>query len=188
MKSVVRSLTPINIRGTAMTMRLPIGIVLLLAMGPAGCDSHSSVLSTAPTPSPVAPTPAPSGRQEIWTLTGTYAGHTGPPARIPPFDPTLVRTPITGPIIIQRSDESLQVITEHDYYVGAIVADAYSATDSDVGTWQCGAERFNFRSEGHVAGYFSADGRSLKGEEGVVFRLESGETITRRWEWRAIRE
>ena len=66
-----------------MTIRLPIGIVLLLALGQAGCDSHSSVLSTAPTPSPVVPTPVQSVPQEIWILTGTYAGHTGPAACIP---------------------------------------------------------------------------------------------------------
>ena len=171
-----------------MTMRLPIGIVLLLALGQAGCDSHSSVLSTAPTPSPVAPALVQSVPQEIWILTGTYAGHTGPAACIPPFDATVVQTPITGPIVIQRSGESIDVITEHDHYVGTVVADAYSATDSDVGTWQCGAVRFSFRTEGHVSGHFSADGRSLTGEEGVVFRLESGETITRRWEWRASRQ
>ena len=172
-----------------MTMRLPIGIVLLLAMGPAGCDSQSSVLSTAPTPSPVAPAaPVPSVSRETWILTGTYAGHTGPAACIPPFDATVVQTPITGPIVIQRSGESIDVITEHDHYVGTVVADAYSATDSDVGTWQCGAVRFSFRAEGHVSGHFSADGRSLTGEEGVVFRLESGETITRRSEWRASRQ
>jgi hypothetical protein len=173
-----------------MTIRLPIVIVLLLALGQAGCGSHSSVQSTAPTPatSSVALPPVQSGPQEIWILTGTYAGHTGPAACIPPFDATAVQTPITGPIIIQRSGESIDVITEHDHYVGTVVADAYSATDSDVGTWQCGAVRFNFRSEGHVSGHFSADGRSLTGEEGVVFRLESGETITRRWEWHATRQ
>jgi hypothetical protein len=173
-----------------MTIRLPIGIVLVLALEQAGCDSHSSVLSTAPTPTPssVAPTPVQSIPQETWILTGTYAGHTGPAACIPPFEATVVQTPITGPVVIQRSGESIDVITEHDHYKGTVVADAYFATDSDVGTWQCGAVRLSFRTEGHVSGHFSTDGRSLTGEEGVVFWLESGETITRRWEWRASRQ
>lgn len=170
-----------------MAKRAPIEIILLLALGFAACDNHSPVLSTFPT-SPVAPPPVQSVAGEIWNLTGTYAGHTGPAACLPPFDATVVQTPITGTIRIQRSGESIDVITEHDHYVGTVVADAYSATDSDTGTWQCGAARFSFRTEGHVSGHFSADGRSLIGEEGVVFRLENGDTITRRWDWTAFRQ
>jgi hypothetical protein len=173
-----------------MTTRAPIGIVLLLAVGLAACDSDPSVLSTAPTPPPSsgAPPPVQGVPAETWNLTGTYAGHTGPAACIPPFDTTVVQAPITGTIRIQRAGESLDVITEHDHYVGTVVAQAYSATDSDTGTWQCGAARYSFRAEGHVSGNFSADGRSLMGEEGVVFRLESGGTITRRWVWAATRQ
>src|SRR5437764_8150542 len=124
-----------------MTMRLPIGIVLLLALGQAGCDGHLLVLPTAPTPSPVVPAPVQSVPYETWILTGTYAGHTGPAACIPPFDATVVQLPVTGPVLIYRSGELIDVMTEHDHYIGTVVADAYSATDSDVGTWQCGAVR-----------------------------------------------
>src|SRR6476661_3693527 len=99
-----------------MTTRLPIGIVLLLALGQGGCDSPSSVLPTGPTPSPTAPTPVPSVPQDIWILTATYAGHTGPVTCIQPFDATVVQTPITGQIAIERSGESIAVITEHDHY------------------------------------------------------------------------
>jgi hypothetical protein len=174
---------------TAMTRRTPTGIVLLLALGLAGCDGHSSMPSP-PTPPPAAPlpSPVPGVEQELWNLTGTYAGHTGPAACIPPFDATVVQAPIRSVIAIQRSGGSIQVITEHDRYVGDVLADAYSAMDNDNGTWQCGAARFTFRTEGHVSGHFSADGRSLTGEEEVVFRLESGDTITRRWDWHATRQ
>ena len=171
-----------------MARRAPIVIVLLLALVFAGCDSQPSIVSTSPTPTPAALPPVQSIAGEIWNLTGTYAGHTGPAACIQPFDATVVQAPITGTIRIQRIGESLDVVTEHDHYVGKVVAEAYSATDSDTGSWQCGESRFNFRSEGHVSGKFSADGRSLIGEEGVVFRLESGETITRRWSWAATRQ
>ena len=87
-----------------------------------------------------------------------------------------------------RSGGAITVVTDHDQYMGAVVANEYSATDGDGGTWKCGAARLAFRSEGHVSGRFSADGRSLTGEEGVVFRLESGETITRRWDWTGTRK
>lgn len=171
-------------------MRISAGflVLALAAPGLAGCDSHSSSLLTAPTPA-VLPTPLPvaSVPQELWSVTGTYAGHTGPAACIPPFDGNAVQTPINGVIVILRSGESLTVVTEHDRYVGAVVADEYYATDSDAGIWQCGAARLSFRTEGYVSGRFSADGRSLTGEEGVVFRLESGETITRRWNWSGTR-
>jgi hypothetical protein len=173
-----------------MTKLTQIEIVLMLTLGLAACDSQSSVPFTppTPTPSPVAPPPVQSVPQQIWNLTVTYAGHAGPAACIPPFDATVVQTPIMGTVAIQRSGESIDVITEHDHYIGTVVADAYFATDSDVGSWLCGAARFSFRTEGHVSGHFSADGRSLTGEEGVVFRLESGETITRRWIWTATRQ
>ena len=173
-----------------MTRHVAIVIVLLLALGFAACDSQPSVVSTGPTatPSPVAVPPVQSVAGEVWNLMGTYAGHTGPAACIQPFDATVVQAPITAMIRIQRIGESIDVVTEHDHYVGTVVAGAYSATDSDTGSWQCGESRFNFRSEGHVSGKFSADGRSLIGEEGVVFRLESGETITRRWSWAATRQ
>jgi hypothetical protein len=177
-----------------MTIRPPTAFVLILTLGLTGCDSHSSVLRTRTVTTPAAlpeiTAPVPSTPQELWNLTGTYAGHTGPAACIPRFDSNAVQTPINSVIEIQRSGGSIQVLTEHDHYVGTVAADEFSAADSDSdrGTWQCGAALLGFRTGGHVSGHFSADGRSLTGEEGVVFQLESGETITRRWDWRATRQ
>ena len=171
-------------------MRNAAGILLVvLSYTLAGCDSSGAKLSTAPSVSVAATTtPLPSVPRELWSMTVTYAGHSGPAACLPPFDGNVVQTPITGVIGMLRSEASITVVTEHDEYMGTVVANEYSATDSDGGTWQCGAARLAFRSEGHVSGRFSTDGRSLTGEEGVVFRLESGETITRRWEWKGTRK
>jgi hypothetical protein len=171
-------------------MRKSAGIlVVVLAHALAGCDSPSSKPTTAPSVAVLSTTPPlPSVPQELWNVTVTYAGHTGPAACLPPFDGNVVQTPITGVIGMRRSGGAITVFTEHDQYVGAVVANEYSATDSDGGTWQCGAARLAFRSEGHVSGRFSTDGRSLTGEEGVVFRLESGETITRRGDWNGTRK
>jgi len=171
-----------------MTMTQRLVCFALIAAAASACDAK---LPAAPTPSPSAGAPPPlvqSGSGEIWNLTGTYGGHTGPAACIPPFDASIVQAPIVGTIRIQRSGGSIDVITEHDHYTGTVAADAYVATDSDTGTWQCGAARLSFRAEGHVSGAFSADGRSLSGEEGVTFQLESGDTITRRWIWAATRQ
>jgi hypothetical protein len=172
-------------------MRKAAGIlVVVLASTLGGCDSSSAKLPTVPSVAvpPTTTPPLPSVPPELWSVTVTYAGHTGPAACLPPFDGNVVQTPITGVIGMFRSGTSLTVVTEHDQYKGAVVADGYSATDSDGGTWQCGAARLTFRSEGFVSGRFSTDGRSLTGEEGVVFRLESGETITRRWDWKGTRK
>jgi hypothetical protein len=63
----------------------------------------------------------------------TYAARTGPVTCIQPFDATVTQTPVTVRIAIERSGDTIDVITEHDRYVGTVVTDAYSATDSDVG-------------------------------------------------------
>jgi hypothetical protein len=91
-------------------------------------------------------------------------------------------------IVIRRSGDAIEVLTEHDHYTGRVTADQVSASDSDAGIWHCGEARIAYNSEGYVVGRFSADGRSFAGEEGVAFRLESGEAITRRWQWSAVRQ
>ena len=172
-------------------MRKAAGIlVVVLTCTLPGCDSSSGKLSMAPSVAvlPTITPPLPSVPRELWSVTVTYAGHTGPATCLAPFDGSVVQTPITGVVGMLRAGGSITVVTEHDQYVGAVLADEYSATDSDAGTWQCGAARLSFRTEGHVSGRFSTDGRALTGEEGVVFRLESGETITRRWDWKGTRK
>ena len=166
-------------------------LVLLLVQGVAGCDSHSAGPPTAPsTPPPVNPPPIPGAvAEERWTLTSTYIGHSGPIACIPPFD-GIPRNPFDSVLLIQRSNDTIQLRTEHDHYVGIVVGNEFSATESyDSGeTWQCGEARIHFRTEGRVSGRFSDDGRALTAEDVASFRLDSGETINRRWSWSATRQ
>lgn len=163
--------------------------VLVLPFLVAGCGSHSPASPTASTavPPPVTAPPAPAAPQDFWTLTGTYLGHTGPAACIQPFDGG-PQQPIQSVIAIRRSGDAIEVLTEHDHYTGTVTEDRVSASDSDAGIWQCGDARIAYDSEGYVFGRFSADGRSFAGEEGVAFRLASGDTITRRWQWSAVRQ
>lgn len=176
-------------------MKVTAGIlVVVLAQGLAGCNSDSSPLLTFPfrvVPSPAAtapvPVPIPVG-QERWNLAGTYLGHSGPQACIQPFDGS-VSTPTESVLMIRRSGESIELWTDHDHYVGTVLGDEFSTSnrgDESQETWPCGERgRLHYRTEGYASGRFSGDGRALTGEEVALFRLESGETITRRWGWSA---
>lgn len=177
-------------------MRVFSGVFLLvLACCVASCDGPSSAPSTTPTqtplPPPANPPPIPHGPMdgERWNLAGTYTGHTGPEACLPPFDGN-PREPGNSVLVIQRAGESIDFWTEHDHYVGTVKQGKFFATEiDDAGsTWQCGDRRLRFRYEGEVSGRFSEDGRALTGEEAAVFHLESGDTIRRRWSWNAVRQ
>ena len=170
-------------------------VVVVLAHAVVACNSHSPAGPTAltsigfPPGHPPSPAPVPDiGQQERWNLTATYIGHTGPEACIPPFDGN-VRPPSNSLLFIRRAGESIELSTDHTHYVGTVIADEFAATDSDEfgGTWQCGEAKLRFTSRGRVAGRFSDDGRALSAEEVGLFRLESGETVTRYWQWRATR-
>jgi hypothetical protein len=142
------------------------------------------------TPPIVSSPPVPNGDAgERWLLMSTYIGHSGPAACIQPFD-GMAREPIAGTLVIHRSGESIQFVTEHNRYSGTISGDQFSAAENDDAgaTWECGGERLRFRTEGSVSGRFSNDGRALTGEEVAVFRLESGATIRRQWNWSASRQ
>ena len=176
-------------------MRAPMGIVaLILAQGLVACDGSSAGLPIAPSATRQLVTSLPSvtqgaAGQEKWTLTGTYIGHVGPEACIAPFSATAAK-PVDSVLGIQRSGVSILLMTEHNHYTGTVVADQFIAieTQDPGGIWNCGAERRRFRMEGSVSGRFSADGRTLTGEEVALFRFNSGETISRRWHWTAARQ
>lgn len=175
-----------------MTIPLEMVVVLIFAQSLMGCEGHSAVLPIAPTATPLsvasaAPALSTAGREQ-WKLAGTYMGHTGPEACISPVSATSGKS-IDSVLVIERSGESIHFFTEHDHYIGGVVGDEFSATETEDpgGMWECGAARLRFRFEGRVSGHFSPDGRSLTGEEVAVFRLESGETISRRWAWIAAR-
>jgi len=167
--------------------------VLVLTHALLGCDTRSTGLQLPIAPSATPPTVTPasplSSRPEQWILTGTYVGHTGPATCISPFS-GIPGEPTSSVLTIVRTGPSIQLSTEHDHYVGTVVGDQFSATETEDpgGLWNCGTERRPFRFEGTVFGQFSADGRSLVGEEVAVFRLNSVETISRRWHWTATRK
>ena len=176
-------------------MRVCSGVLLLvLACWVASCNGPSSAPLTTPTqtpsPAPASLPPIPLGPidGERWNLAGTYIGHTGPEACLPPFD-GVPREPGHSVLVMKRSGDSLELWTEHDHYVGTVSQGDFLAVEiDDAGsTWQCGDRRLRFRYEGKVSGRFSEDGRALTGEEAAVFHLESGETIRRRWSWNAVR-
>lgn len=182
-------------------MRLPLAIsALMLAQISLACDTGSPMrrLPTSPNATPsafIAPpstVPSPDSNAsgaEHWLLTGTYIGHTGPENCISPYTGNR-GTPTVSALSIQRSGEWIRVSTEHDDYMGTVVADEFSVSETEQtsGLWDCGSERRPFRFEGFVSGRFSTDGRSLAAEEVALFRLDSGETITRRWRWAATRQ
>ena len=167
-------------------------VVLVLAHALAGCDSRSRIAPIAPS-SPALPPADPSpgaASPERWTVAGTYIGHTGPEACIPPFDGKAGQ-PENGLVLIERSGRTIRLSTEHDRYAGVIDGVEFATTvDGEYygGTWQCGDARTRFSYEGGVSGRFSDDGRSLTAIETAVFRLESGGAITRRWTWSGTRQ
>jgi hypothetical protein len=171
-------------------LTMPALAVLGLTYALAGCDTRSPDGLPAPPVAPtVRPEPASPVAGERWNLTGTYAGHTGPAECIQPFDGN-VRPPENSVLVIYRSGESITLVTDHNRYVGLLVAENFSASDSDDSgaSWQCGAAQIRYRLEGQVSGRFSADGRTLTGKEFALARLASGETVTRQWDWSATRQ
>ena len=178
-------------------MRIPLGIAMMLAQVSIACDSRLPMFQvpTSPNATPSAFFTPPSttsnaantGGPEHWLLTGTYMGHIGPENCISPYTGD-AGTSTVSVLGIQRSGEWIQFSTDHDNYVGTVVAGEFSASETEDpgGLWVCGSERRLFRFEGIVSGRFSTDGRSLAAEEVALFRLDSGETISRRWRWVAL--
>jgi hypothetical protein len=176
-------------------MRSAIGIVFLLILSLAGCESRTLAPSFTALTSPVAPSPVVvasttgADATERWNLTETYLGHTGPEECIAPFDGK-PRTPVTGLLKIERLNDGIRFITEHNDYVGTVVANEFVVSDGeDTGSyWECGKSRIHFRTEGRVSGHFLQNGTGLVGEGMATFLLDSGETIIRRWSWSATRQ
>lgn len=97
--------------------------------------------------------------------------------------------PSDSALLVQRSNASMRFFTaDHNNYVGTVTGNEFLATETEAGsTLECGEVLLGFRTEARVSGVFSADGASLVGSETSVFLLESGRTITRRWDWHARR-
>ena len=172
---------------------IAIVITLLVPNCMFGCSGGSSPLPTAPTSaaSPTIPSPVPAaGGPERWTLTRTFTGHAGSEGCTLALD-AIGRVPSDSVLLIQRPGAFIRFFTaDHNNYVGAVTGKEFVATEiEDFGaTLQCGEGRVRFRTEARVSGRFSSDDSTLIGEETSVFFLESGKTITRRWDWQARRD
>jgi hypothetical protein len=186
-----------------MTHRMPLAIAFL-ALTPilAGCGSRLPLPPTAPTAAastaPTAPQPSPgtvatvSG--ERWNLTTTVTSATGPDvcaaallANLGKSHEWLMVLQLSpGAIRLFVSDASTP--TDRWQYDGTTLADQFSAAlPGSSGYWLCGSARFDYRSEDHILGRFSQDGRALTGEEVDSYQLTTGETLSLHYEWNAIR-
>ena len=150
-----------------------------------GCSDGPSQLPAAPTSA--AMSGAATSAQELWNLTRTFTGHTGSEGCNLALDQ--VGHTSESMLLVQRSNASLRFFTaDHNNYVGLLAGSEFLAAVTEAGpTLQCGEAPLSFRTEARVSGQFSPDGRSLTGTETSVFLLESGKTITRRWDWQARR-
>ena len=180
-------------------MRTSAGIlVLVLAQGLAGCDSHSSVLPTAPTftPSPAAPPPVAGER---WNLTTTLRSATATNGCV--LDTSLnylqVGSSSESLMTIERSGESIHLVVDPTddrlEYDGSVVADVLTVIKSEHGftsSGWCGEKggRVEFRGEIYISGRFSGDGHALTAEEVVTSQLNSGETLSFHYDWSATRQ
>ena len=183
-----------------MTKQTPMGIVLILALGLAGCDSHSSVLPATPTstPLPAAPAPAPVVPKGGWSLTTTLRSATGPQGCAVDISHMHVGDSYGSWLLtIERSGESVNLVvsdlrdpTDRYQYEGTVVADVLTAEiKNPAGAGWCGGGRVTFSGESHLSGRFSADGRTLTAEAVDTIRLDdSGETIGLHTVWSAIQQ
>ena len=178
--------------GPAMANRIgAITVVFVVLTCVMGCGDGVP-LPAAPTSvaSSTIPSPAPaSGAQERWNLTRTFTGVTGAQGCTLAVD-AIGRAASDSVLLVQRWDASMRLLTaDHNTYVGTLTGNEFSATESEAGsTLECEGARIRFRTEAHVSGRFSSDGRALVGQETSVFLFESGRTITRRWDWQARRD
>jgi hypothetical protein len=167
---------------------LAISVVFLVLNCVTGCGDGLSQLPAAPT-SAVSIQPPATGGQEPWNLSRTFTGHTGSEGCALAFD-EIGRASSDSVLLIQRSDASMRLFTaDHNTYIGTVAGNEFSASESETGsTLECERARIRFRTEAHVSGHFSSDGRFLVGKETSAFFLESGKTITRQWDWQAWRD
>lgn len=168
---------------------IAITVAFLVINSVIGCGGLSQ-LPAAPTSAASIPSSlSATGARERWNLTRTFTGHTGSEGCTLALD-SIGRAASDSVLLIQRSDASMRFFTaDHNTYVGTVAGNEFSATESEAGsTLECGGSQIRFRTEAHVSGQFSPDGRVLVGKETSVFLLESGKTITRHWDWQARRD
>jgi hypothetical protein len=177
-------------------------IVLLLALGLAGCTSHSSLLPTTPSSiSSVASAPVPAQIPgERWSLTVVFKSVSGSPAACVSKYSEYLGLSYDWLMAIQRSGESMVLIYDVGnvaegltQYAGTAVGEEFTAAratgNGNLRIFCSGGQTFDARSESsQVSGRISDNGRLLTATEVGSIRLMSGETFTFRSEWTASRQ
>ena len=180
--------------------------IVLFALAPslAGCERGLRTLPTAPavaaSPAPAVaalPTPvvaaSPALPSQRWNLTRTLKSVSTPDG-CSQFGQNTERSS-DWLMAIQRSGESIRVLISDTSnfsdpwsYDGAVVAEAFSVTGPGfTGFLVCGETHFPYSAQDSITGHFSADGRTMTGEEVDSYRLTLGGTLIYRFEWNATR-
>jgi len=181
-------------------MRTLTGIVaVLLIQLLTACDRASPVAPTPPPPSPPAPTGPPAANGEKWDLMTVLTSIAGPKECVAAgtYDPTIDVS--HSLLTIERSGNSMHLITSSirnpadTYEYTATVAGADfsgSGTTIPSGYFKCGQSGRDdvYRGEDHLAGRFSADGKTLTADDELVFQLMSGKVVTYHFAWTAMRQ
>ena len=177
--------------------------VLLLALGLAGCNSHSNMLPTAPSSTSPSPPPPATGTiaGERWNLTTTLTSATGPEGCVLDLAGSglYIGQSSDWQMAVERSEGSIHLVvyeaddpTDRFDYKGTVVAGVLTVLRNFAGFTRsgwCGGERAGqvaFRTEQEILGRFSSDGRTLTAQEVVSSEHSSGGTFIFRYDWSAI--
>ena len=185
-------------------LRRPAGIlVLLLALGLAGCNSHSSVLPTAPSStSPPAPATG-TIAGERWNLTTTLTSVTAPEGCVLDLagSDIYIGQSSDWQMAVERSEGAIHLVlseaddpTDRFDYKGTVVAGVLTVLRNFTGFTRsgwCGGERGGqvaFRTEQEILGRFSSDGQTLTAREVVSSEHSSGGTFIFHYDWSATQQ
>jgi hypothetical protein len=182
-------------------MRSSTGIVaVLLILLLTACDKPSPVAPSSPPPSAPAPTGSPTLNGEKWDLTTALTSIAGPKECVTAgtYDPTIDVS--HSLLTIERSGDSMHLVTTsllspadtYEYTATVSGADFSGKTilSGDLGYVICRQSGRDYvsRGEDHLAGRFSADGRTLTADDELVLQLTSGNAVTYHFGWTATKQ
>jgi hypothetical protein len=180
-------------------MRTLTGMVAVLLMQLlAACDNPSPVAPRPPA-SPLAPAAPPAVNGEKWDLTTAITSIAGPKECVAAgtYDPAIAVS--HSLLTIERSGDSMHLITssipnpaDAFEYTVIVAGTDFSGSGATMpsGYFSCGqsGRDYVYRGEDHLAGRFSADGKTLTADDELVFQLVSGNVITYHFAWTATRQ
>ena len=166
-----------------------------LAAGFGSGTPYAAVVPVAPTP-PAAPVPAsqPVALQgDLWDLTSTLRSVAGDVCGI--YAPTIGRS-IDWIMVVERTATSVRLLydvrnypTDHVEYASPLTGDAFEGVSTYGFGWpqRCGGRQYQWSGSGHVAGQFSADGRTISGREEWNYATASGDEQRLFFDWTATK-